>query len=67
MASETMGRLPVADLADRLSEINNRTLLMTLDTLVSVIPAGGAGYRQAAVTAKTLAERLTDSARHFTG
>lgn len=59
--------MPVSSLTDRLSRISNRATLMTLDALIGVVPDGRTGFLKAALTARTLADRITDNAAHFTG
>jgi hypothetical protein len=51
------------DSVDRLSQISNRTSLMTIDAVLRALPRDGQGYAAAAAELRTVARRLVHSTR----
>jgi hypothetical protein len=51
------------DSVDRLSQISNRTSLMTIDAVLRALPRDGQGYAAAAAELRTVARRVVHSTR----
>jgi hypothetical protein len=53
----------LADCIGRLSQISNRTSLMTIDAVLQALPRDGKGYAAAAAELRTVARRVVHSTR----
>jgi hypothetical protein len=51
------------DSIGRLSQISNRTSLMTIDAVLQALPRDGKGYAAAAAELRTVARRVVHSTR----
>ena len=53
----------LTDSIGRLSQISNRTSLMTIDAVLQALPRDGKGYAAAAAELRTVARRVVHSTR----
>jgi hypothetical protein len=53
----------LTDSIGRLSQISNRTSLMTIDAVLQALPRDGQGYAAAAAELRTVARRVVHSTR----